>query len=165
MAGSGGSPQIQPDTQTWLDVRAGYRYQQKTAFGQALGVNGPTVADSPGDTCVPAVKSKRCPAVDQAFVALPQNSPEYQEGSFPQSTALYAKVSKAFHDQVAAGYSIPLQLQTNVLEGYRKTLLHKKWRRCHHLVAMAYNLEPEVRAQDELRQLLLGQQVGNLGTA
>jgi hypothetical protein len=109
-------------------------------------------------------------AANDAFIPLPDASPEYQEGvpaegeqpaqAWPMSPTLYAALALAFTEQKAVSAIIPLQLQLNTLESYRRMLLHKKWRRCHHLVAMAENLRPEVQAEKELQELLLGQQIG-----
>ncbi len=173
MAGSNSQePTLNENAQTWYDVRSKYRLQQKKAFdAAALVPSEPGTVAPPVDTCVPAVLAKRCPAGNDAFIPLPDDSPEYEDGEpaegvqpaqgWPMSAELYAAIAQAFSAQHAASATIPLQLQANTLESYRKSLLHKKWRRCHHLVAMAKNLAPEVRAEEELQQLLLGEQVGN----
>ncbi len=171
MAGnSAQEPTLNDDTQTWYNIRLIYRLQLKEAFAVAgLVPSAPTPGTA--GSCTPAISAKRCATANDAFIPLPDKSPEYEAGQpadnetpaqgWPLSAALYASISQTISAQKAVSALIPLQLQANTLESYRKSLLHKKWRRCHHLTAMAKNLEPEVRAEDELQQLLLGQQVGN----
>ena len=152
------SPAMAADTLAWWTIRGAYRFAIRSAMdGTLVSPSAPT----PG-ACDPPVLYG-CNYLNEGFVNVNVNNPENQAGSWPPSDELNQQIGQAFTDKAPASTTIPLQLQANTLEGYRRALLHKKWRKCQHLQAVNAGLEAEPRSQDELEGLLLGRQVGNSG--
>ncbi len=150
-------PVLAPDTHLWFEVRGAYRLAIRSAMSADEGTPG---TNNSGGACGPSL-SYTCNYINEGFTNVDEFNPEYQLGAWPESNELYKSIAQAFTDKKPASTTIPLQLQANTLESYRRQLLHKKWRKCHHLNAVNASLVAEFRSQDEIEKLLLGQQVGN----
>ena len=82
---------------------------------------------------------------------------------WPNCDQLYQDLMESLRSEnpaETAEIQIPLQLQVNVMESYRKMLLHKKQRLCHHLSAWCACLRREAQSQSELESLMLNRPIG-----
>lgn len=149
------APALTADALHWFTIRGAYRVD----IQNAMAGGGGAPSTPAGSACSPA-PLYTCNYLNEAFTNVDQFNPEKQPGSWPPSDALNQQVAQGFSTQLPASTTIPLQLQSNTLESYRRQLLHKKWRKCHHLSAVSASLAQELRSQDEIERLLLGQHVG-----
>lgn len=88
---------------------------------------------------------------------------------WPNSDALYERLKEATlnpEDPDNFGRAqIQLMRQVNVMESYRKMLLHKKQRLCHYVAAWCECMKNEPQSQEELEELMLHQPIGRTVTS
>ena len=86
------------------------------------------------------------------------------EDGWPDSDGLYERLKEATLNEDdpdnSAFAQIQLMRQANVLESYRKMLLHKKQRLCHYLAGWCECMKKEPQSQEELEKLMLYEPIG-----
>ncbi len=104
------------------------------------------------------------PGVIKEIGAFPRFECLRDAAGWPNCDALYAVLEEALtnvaSDNGSAAQQIQLMRQVNVLESYRKMLLHKKQTVGHYMAAWCACLDKEPQSLEELRQLMLNQAVG-----
>lgn len=171
---------LHDDAQAFLAIRNAFR----TALASAL--SAPATAEQPvppaapeDDDCTVEPREDRAGACAGLQERLAQVTPIEQQraaGGWPDSEALYEDLLRVLDNQpidiggdedVAASMELVIQLmrQANVLESYRKMLLHKKQRWCHFLSSWCECMKSEQQSQQELEQLMQNIPVGNQTTS
>jgi len=90
------------------------------------------------------------------------------ENGWPNSDGLYERIREATvnadDEDNNAFAQIQLMRQANVMESYRKMLLHKKQRLCHYMASWCECLKNEPQSQAEMEQLMLNEPIGRTVT-
>lgn len=152
---------LHPDTVSFLEKRNSARNRQAEAFAGEVATPEPeTPEENPGEAaCV--VEAGGCINQTNKFNSVPsEEDPEYTEELWPTCDDLYSQVLESFANGDAAKLTRLDQRQINIIESYRRMLLHKKQRRCQLLAAHVAQMRHEPQSQGEVERLLLNQQVG-----
>lgn len=171
---------LHDDAQAFLAVRNAFRTAIANALAAPVTVGETVPPEAPGDDdCTVEPREDRAGACAGLQERLAQVTPIEQQraaGGWPDSDSLYEDLLKVLDGQpieiggdedVAASMELVIQLmrQANVLESYRKMLLHKKQRWCHFLSSWCECMKGEQASQDELEQLMQNIPVDNQTTS
>ena len=165
---------LHEDTLAFLEARNALREQLRAAL------KGETTEDGSGDLLEPQQREIGDPLTPCTVPARESSEGEgeceigdlpYFEclrdvNGWPNSAGLYETLWDALSKEDDANNvgdeQIRLMRQINVLESYRKMLLHKKQNVCHYLAAWCQALDKEPQSYDELQRLMLNQSIGQV---
>ena len=160
---------LHDDTTAFLEARDALRTQLAAALrGETAGT--PAEQLQPGvtqygvaDICEPEPRGGVC-----EIGAFPRFECLRDAKGWPNTDALYETlyeaVSNASSPDNSAASQIQLMRQVNLMESYRKMLLHKKQGVGQYMAAWCACLAKEPQSLEELRMLLLNQAIGQTVT-
>jgi hypothetical protein len=146
---------LSDDAQTWLTPRNDFR----TVQAEALTKGYDPEAEEQGSTS-PACEKE----LNDTFAQIdpnPYDSYETTAGGFPNADLVTDQFVQKVVDKAAFVYdAIPLQLQINLLESFRRMHLSQKQRKKHMLRHWQEQALQEEKSQELIVRLLLGQDIG-----